>query len=125
MKSAEEFINLAYHNFIEATPYTMMFKQPPPREINDMVEFPINPEYQFEKRKFYNRIAEKIEQQKDKYSKNQQKTIKYNIGEKVLIKNRELPSTIEGITKKLLLLLYVGPYTITRDKGNNLSLIHI
>ena len=63
-------------------------------------------------------ISEKIDQQKDKYSRNQQKTIKYNIGEKVLIKNRELPSTIEGITKKLL-LLYVGPYIITRDKGNN------
>ena len=33
-------------------------------------------------------------------------------------KRQELPSSIEGITKKLL-LLYVGPYTITRDKGNN------
>ena len=96
----------------------MMFERPPPWEINDIVEFPINPEYQFEKRKFYNRIAEKIEQQKDKYFKNQHKTIKYDIGEKVLIKNRELPSTIEEITKKLL-LLYVGPYIITRDKGNN------
>ena len=86
----EEFKNLAYHNFIEATPYTMMFERPPPREINDLVEFPTNSEYQFEKRKFYNRIAEKIEQQKDKYSKNQQKTIKYNIGEKVLIKKQRI-----------------------------------
>ena len=86
-----------------------------------------HPSLQKRKRKLYNRIAEKVEQQKNKYSKNQQKTIKYNVGEKVLIKNRELPSSIEGITKKLL-LLYVGPYTITRDKGHNtyeLSLIHI
>ena len=45
-------------------------------------------------------------------------TIKYNEGERVLIKNRELPSTIEGITKELL-LLYIGPYVITKDNGNN------
>ena len=96
----------------------MMFERPPPREINDLIKFPTNTEYQFEKRRIYNKIAEKVEQQKNKYSKNHPHTIKYQIGESVLIKNRELPSSIEGITKKLL-LLYVGPYTITQDKGNN------
>ena len=43
----------------------------------------------------------------------------YNVGDKVLLKNRELPSTIEGIAKKLL-LLYTGPYTITKKNGNNI-----
>ena len=36
----------------------------------------------------------------------------------MLLKNRHLPSSAEGIAKKLL-LLYTGPYSITRDKGNN------
>ena len=40
------------------------------------------------------------------------------MGEKVLLKNRHLPSSVEGITKKLL-LLYTGPYTITKDNHNN------
>lgn len=46
------------------------------------------------------------------------KAIKFKIGDQVLLKNRELPSTVEGITKKLL-LLYTGPYTITKDNNNN------
>ena len=37
---------------------------------------------------------------------------------KVFLKNRQLPSSVEGIAKKLL-LLYTGPYAITQDKGNN------
>ena len=38
--------------------------------------------------------------------------------DKVLIKNRQLPSSIEGIARKLL-LLYTGPYLVTQVKGNN------
>ena len=37
---------------------------------------------------------------------------------KVLIKSRQLPSSIEGIARKLL-LLYIGPYLVTQVKGNN------
>ena len=33
-------------------------------------------------------------------------------------RNRELPNTLEGISKKLL-LLYIGPYTITKYNNNN------
>ena len=46
------------------------------------------------------------------------KIIHYTVGEKVLLKNRELPSSLEGITKKLL-LLYTGPYIISKDNNNN------
>ena len=35
-----------------------------------------------------------------------------------LIKNRQLPSSIEGIARKLL-LLYTGPNLVTQVKGNN------
>ena len=59
----------------------MMFERAPHREIQDIINLPTDPE---------------------------PKPIKYQVGEKVLIKNRELPSTTEGIPKKLL-LLYVGP----------------
>ena len=40
------------------------------------------------------------------------------MGDKVLLRNRELPSAIEGIAKKLF-LLYTGPYTVTKDNMNN------
>ena len=95
-----------------------MFGRKRPREIQELIDFPTNPEDPYDENKCYNRIMEKIEKQKTKYSQNQTKIIKYNEGEKVLIKNRELPSTFEGIAKKLL-LLYIGPYVITKDNGNN------
>ena len=44
--------------------------------------------------------------------------ITYKEGEKVLLKNRELPSTLQGITKKLL-LLYTGPYVVVKNNNNN------
>ena len=119
LESTEEFLNCLYHNFIESSSYAMMFERAPPhREIQDIIDFPTDPECQFEVKKCYNRIMEKIEKQRAKYLKQQPKPIKYQVGEKVLIKNRELPSTIEGIAKKLLLLC-VGPYMITKDNGNN------
>ena len=83
-----------------------------------IISFPSEPEYQFEGTKFYNRMLEKTEQQRKKYVQSQPKAIKYKVGEKVLIRNRELPSTIQGITKKIL-LLYTGPFIITKDKENN------
>ena len=95
-----------------------MFERKPNREIQEIIEFPKDPEDPYDKNKWYSLIVEKIEKQKAKYAKNQPKIIKYKEGDKILIKNRELPSTMEGIAKKLL-LLYTGPYIITRDNGNN------
>lgn len=48
----------------------------------------------------------------------QPKPIQYQIGEQILLKNRGLPSTMEGIAKKLL-LLYTGPYIVSKDNQNN------
>ena len=86
-----------------------MYEKPPPREIEEILEFPRNNVYTFDKIKFYNKVAEDQEKRQNKYQKNSSKIITYKIGEKILLKNRELPSTLEGITKKLL-LLYTGPY---------------
>ena len=91
-----------------------MYEKPPPREIRDIINFPNHQVYQFDSVKFYNRVVEKPEKQRKKYQQNQQNVVKYQIGEKVLMRNRELPNTMEGITKKLL-LLYTGPYVITKD----------
>ena len=96
----------------------MMFGRKPHREIQDLINFPVNPEDPYDENQCYNRIMEKIEKQRARYSQKQIKIIKYHKGERVLIKNRELPSTLEGIAKKLL-LLYVRPYVITKDNGNN------
>ena len=63
-------------------------------------------------------MTEHQEKRQNKYQKAIGKVFKYKIGEKVLLKNRELPSTLEGIMKKLL-LLYTGPYVITRENNNN------
>ena len=111
ISATEDFINLAHHQSIETTPYNAMFEKPPPREICDIINFPQSQEYQFDKIQFHNKIVEKIEQRKRKYqNKVPSKIIQYHVGEQILLRNRELPSTMEGITKKLL-VLYTGPYT--------------
>ena len=85
------------------------YEKQPPREIVEILEFPKNSNYTFDKIKFYNKVAEDQEKRRNKYQKGMGKIITYTIGENVLFKNRELPSSLEGITKKLL-LLYTGPY---------------
>ena len=88
-----------------------MYEKQPPREIKEMINFPDNLEYKFDNVRFYNKIIEKTEKKRNKYQREQQNVIKYQIGEKVLLRNRELPSTMEGITKKLLLLYTCLLYT--------------
>lgn len=118
LESAETFLNLAHHQTTKYTPYTVMHETNPPREITELIRFPSAPEYQFDKIKFFNQVLEKVDRQREKYNKSKLRRIKYTIGEKVLLRNRKLPNTIEGITKKLL-LLYDGPYTFSRDNNNN------
>ena len=95
-----------------------MFEKIPPREIVEMVNFPQGNEYKFNQVKFYNNAVERAEKLRIKYKKLQPKIITYKVGDKELLRNRELPSAIEGIAKKLL-LLYTGPYTATKDNMNN------
>ena len=59
-------------------------------------------EYKFDQIRFYNKVSKDQERQINKYKKAIKKVLKYKIGEKVLLKNRELPSTMEGITNCLL-----------------------
>ena len=70
--------------------------RPPPREITDMIQFPTNTEYQFEKKRFYNRIAEKVEQQKNKYSKN---CLLYTSSGNMILKLTKHPFIIPAVTQ--------------------------
>ena len=79
-----------------------MFERPPPREIAELINFPRGDKYQFDNIKFYNKTMERPEKRRSKYQKLQSRTIQYQVRDKVLLKNRELPSTLEGIAKKLL-----------------------
>ena len=40
MEATEEFLNLAYHPAIGITPYSAMYERQPPREIEEILEFP-------------------------------------------------------------------------------------
>ena len=55
----------------------MMFGRKPHREIQELIDFPVNPEDPYDENKCYSHIMEKIEKQKAKYSQNQPKIIKY------------------------------------------------
>ena len=65
----------------------------------------------------HNRLLHKAEFLYKKETGKKKRIIPYKVGDKVLIKNRQLPSSIEGIARKLL-LLYTGPYLVTQVKGN-------
>ena len=116
------FLDLAYHETIGVTPYQMMFSKPPPREITDIIKFPEGPEEELNLTRVYNRILHKIELRRRKQDKTGRHIIKYEVGEKILIKNRQQPSGAEGIAKKLL-LLYNGPFLISKDNQNNTYVI--
>ena len=92
-----------------------MYEKKPPREITEIINFPISAEFKFDKTRFFNNAVERANKLRLKYKKLQPKIVKYEVWDQVLIKNRELPSTIEGIAKKLL-LLYTGPVSYTHLK---------
>ena len=104
---------------IGITCYSAMYEKTTPREIEEIIEFPTNDGRKFDKVKFYNKVAEDQEKRQAKYHTAIGRVITYKEGENVLLKNRELPSTLEGITKKKLLLLYTGPYLVAKNNNNN------
>ena len=95
----------------------MVYDRPPPREITQIIQFP-SEETGLDITKIYNQVLHKPELCMKRDTKNKAQIIKYNLGDKVLIKKRQLQSSIEGIARKLL-LLYSGPYVVTKDKSNN------
>ena len=70
----------------------MMFAKPPPREITDIIKFPEIPEEEMNFTQVYNRILHRIELKRRRQESNGIPKIKFEVGEKVLIKNRQQPS---------------------------------
>ena len=77
---------------IRDRPYTAMFEQRPPQEITEIINFQPESEFEFNKTKFFNNAVERADKLRLKYQKSQPKIITYEVGDKVLLKNRELPS---------------------------------
>ena len=118
IESTETFLNLAYHETIGTRPHQVMFEQPPPREITSLINFPTGERAEHTKVEIHNRLLHKAELQRLREARKKKRIIQYKVGDKVLIKNRQLPSSVEGVARKLL-LLYTGPYLVTQAKGNN------
>ena len=118
IEPAETFLNWSYHDTIGTSPYQVMFDKPPPREITSLINFPPGERVEFDQVEMHNRVLRKVELQQKRDQGKRRRLDTYQMGDKVLIKNRQLPSSIEGIARKLL-LLYTGPYLITQVKGNN------
>ena len=53
-----------------------MYERRPPREITEIINFPIENEFKFNKRKFYNKADERADKLRLKYQKSQPKIIK-------------------------------------------------
>ena len=112
------YLNLACHETLGISPYQMMFNKPPPRQITEIINFPELPSEGVDLTRVYNRILHKTELKKRRRDKKGTPEIKFEVGEKVLIRNRQQPSGAEGIMKKLL-LLYHGPFLISKNNNNN------
>ena len=92
--------------------------RPPPREITELITFPEQPPEEINLQKVLNRVHHQAYMRRKKQEKKGIPNIIYKNGEKILIKNRQQPSSTKGIAKKLL-LIYVGPFVIKKDNGNN------
>ena len=74
-----------------------MFQRPPPREITSLIQFLNDEGYQFDEVHFHNKILENTDKIREKYKQMQPKPLQSQLGEQILLKNRGLPSTMEGI----------------------------
>ena len=68
-----------------------MYEKRPPREIQELINFQESQRYEFDKIKFFNKVIDNLEKRKNQYKKNEDKIIQYEVGEKALLRNRELP----------------------------------
>lgn len=64
------------------------------------------------------RLIDRAKRRRDRQIKLHRITKTFKVGDEVLLKNHQLPGSLEGIMRKLL-LIYVGPYIIAQVKGNN------
>lgn len=122
LETVESCLNEAHHDSIGMTPFEAFWDERPRRVIEEMVKFPEdqgNPISSLEREdKIRGRLYKRARERKKKHDEKLRKIIKYEIGDKVLIKNRQLPSGENKIMKKLL-VLYNGPFVVTKIKNVN------
>ena len=66
-----------------------MFDRPPPREITSLINFPPGERLEFNKIEMHNRLLHKAELQHKRDTKKKKRIDTYQIGDKVLIKNKQ------------------------------------
>jgi hypothetical protein len=120
----EEFMNLAYHDSINATPYEAMWRRKPPRIIEEIITFPEDlPEIEEErcqnlKQRVDSRLELRALQRWEKQQKRRYKDVNYGIGDLVLLRNHKRGKTLDHTAGKLM-VLYYGPFRVTNIKGQN------
>lgn len=116
---AEEFINLACHDSTGVTPYEALFRKRPPRVIEEIIDFEWFDRPQTDLvRVIEMRLNAKAAERARRQNKGRVTQINYQIGDKVLIRNRQLPSSENRLMKKLF-LCYVGPFIVIETFANN------
>lgn len=124
LDTIEEFMNLAYHDSIDATPYEVMKGTKPPRVIEEIISFPRNPEEADEeraeelKRRVDSRLEMRALQRWEKQKRHKFINTKFGIGDLVLLKNHQRAKT-KDFTATKLMVLYYGPFRVTDIKNPN------
>lgn len=114
----EESINITYHDSIGTTPFQAMYNQPTPRLITEIISFP----NQTDDKPLNVNIRSKLIHKAKLRKKRQQRLNKiakpFQVNDLVLVRNHQIPSTLEGLMRKLL-LIYIGPFLVSQVNENN------
>lgn len=122
LKFTEESINFSYHDSIGTTPYNAMHNAPTPRLITKFIPFPDQTDDSNHIMDIHSRLLYKAAMRKKRQDKTKFVATPYQEGDLVLLKNHQVASTSDSITKKLL-LIYIGPYVVAKNNLNNTYLI--
>ena len=114
IRLVEECINGTYHHTIEITPHQAQWSQKPKRVWERFIDKELmKTEGGVNQREIYRRIKEKGEKRAKKH--NEEVQLKFNIGDKVLVKTNLLSDLSNKITAKFC-ELYGGPYVVKELK---------
>ena len=87
------------HETLGICPYQLMYtRPPPPREITELITFPEQPPEEINLLRIYNRVHHQADLRKRRQEKKGIPKITYENGEKILIKNRQPPSSTEAVS---------------------------
>lgn len=119
LKFIEDCLNHSVHDSTGHIPYEIMFGRPSNYFLNHIVTFPRERKFDYNQKVIavHQRLTYKAEKRKEKYDK-KLKGVKYNIGDKVLVKTHYQSDKLNKKIKKFF-LLFQGPYEIIECKMEN------